>query len=52
VCRLLLIRFHGVLVPNAGLRAAVVPGPAHKPGEHAAEHAHPSGRRFDLFELA
>ena len=26
--RLHLIRFHGVLAPNAGLRAAVVPGPA------------------------
>ena len=27
-----------------GLRAAVVPGPAHKPGEHTEEHAHPSAR--------
>ncbi len=25
--RLHLIRFHGVLAPNAGLRAAIVPGP-------------------------
>ena len=35
-----LIRFHGVLAPNAGLRAAVVPGPPEKPGEPAGEHAH------------
>lgn len=42
--RLHLIRFHGVLAPNAGLRAAIVPGPTQKPGEHAAEHAHPSAR--------
>jgi hypothetical protein len=39
-----LIRFHGVLAPNAGLRAAIVPGPTHKPGEHTAQHAHPSAR--------
>ena len=38
--RLHLIRFHGVLAPNAGLRAAVVPGPPEKPGEPAGEHAH------------
>ena len=30
----------GCLVPNAGLRAAIVPGTAHKPGEHAEEHTH------------
>jgi len=42
--RLHLIRFHGVLAPNAGLRAAIVPGPAQKPGEHAAEHARTSAR--------
>ena len=35
-----LIRFHGVLAPNAGLRSAIVPGPTHKTGEHAAQHAH------------
>ena len=34
--RLHLIRFHGVLAPNAGLRAAVVPGPPEKPGVPAA----------------
>ncbi len=41
--RLHLIRFHGVLAPNAGLRAAVVPGPAQSvsmPGRRArARHA-------------
>jgi len=42
--RLHLIRFHGVLAPNAGLRAAIVPGPAQKPSEHAQEHAHASAR--------
>ena len=42
--RLHLIRFHGVLAPNAGLRAAIVPGPVHQPGEHAQEHAHASAR--------
>ena len=42
--RLHLIRFHGVLAPNAGLRAAIVPGPAQKPSEHAEEHAHASAR--------
>ena len=40
VPRLHLIRFHGVLAPNAGLRAAVVPGPAQKPGVPADEHMH------------
>ena len=29
--RLHLIRFHGVLAPNAGLRAAIVPGRTQKP---------------------
>ena len=42
--RLHLIRFHGVLAPNAGLRAVIVPDPAHKPGEHAKEHAHAAAR--------
>ena len=28
----------------AGLRAVIVPGPAHKPREHAKEHAHASAR--------
>ena len=38
--RLHLTRFHGVLAPNAGLRAAVVPGPVRQPSQHAKEHAH------------
>ena len=33
-----LIRYHGVLAPNGGLRAAIVPGPAQS--EPADEHAH------------
>ena len=37
--RLHLIRFHGVLAPNAKLRAAIVPSPAQNTTEHAAEHA-------------
>jgi hypothetical protein len=35
-----LIRFHGVLAPDAGLRAAIVPGRAHHAGVPAHEHAH------------
>ena len=38
--RLHLIRFHGVLAPNAGLRAAVVPGPAQNTRVPSDEHAH------------
>ncbi len=38
--RLHLIRFHGVLAPNAGLRAAVVPGPAQDTSGPSDEHAH------------
>jgi hypothetical protein len=38
--RLHLIRFHGVLAPNATLRAAIVASPAHHATEHAADHAH------------
>ncbi len=41
--RLHLIRFHGVLAPNAGLRAAIVPGASGKPGEHPEEHATRTG---------
>ena len=37
--RLHLIRFHGVLAPNAGLRAAIVPGPAQNVSVPADEHA-------------
>ncbi len=42
--RLHLIRFHGVLAPNAGRRAAIVPGASGKPGEHPEEHARAPAR--------
>ena len=35
-----LIRFHGVLAPNAGLRAAIVPGSRENASEPADEPAH------------
>ena len=38
--RLHLIRFHGVLAPNAKLRSAVVPTPAQTPTTHAGDCAH------------
>ena len=41
--RLHLIRFHGVLAPNARLRAAIVPSPPENTTEHAADHAHAQG---------
>ena len=41
-----LIRFHGVLAPNARLRAAIVPGAAENTSEHAAEHAHGAPARM------
>ena len=44
--RLHLIRFHGVLAPNAGLRAALVPGLAEKPGDDAAHYAHEAPARM------
>ena len=37
--RLHLIRFHGVLAPNAGLRAEIVPGPPQNVSVPADEHA-------------
>lgn len=40
--RLHSIRFHGKLAPNVGLHSAVMPGSAHKPGEHAQKYALPS----------
>ena len=42
--RLHLIRFHGVLAPNAGLSAAVVPGTAKS--EPADEHAYDAPARM------
>jgi len=47
--RLHLIRFHGVLAPNAGLRAAIVPGPAKS--EPADEHAHGAPARMGWARL-
>ena len=47
--RLHLIRFHGVLAPNAGLRAAIVPGPAHSGS--ADEHAHGTPARMGWARL-
>ena len=49
--RLHLIRFHGVLAPNAGLRAAVVPGPPQKPGDDAAHDAHEAPARMSWARL-
>jgi hypothetical protein len=49
--RLHLIRFHGVLAPNAKLRAAIVPGPAEKPGHDAGEHAHGEPARMGWARL-
>ncbi len=42
--RLHLIHFRGVLAPNAGLHAAIVPGTAGKPGENPEEHARAPAR--------
>ncbi len=44
--RLHLIRFHGGLAPNAGLRAAIVPGPAQNVSVPAHEHAHGASARL------
>ena len=49
--RLHLIRFHGVLAPNARLRAAIVPGPAENKSEHAAEHVHDAPARMSWARL-
>ena len=49
--RLHLIRFHGVLAPNAGLRAAIVAGAAEKPSEPADEHAHDAPARMGWARL-
>ena len=47
--RLHLIRFHGVLAPHAGLRAAIVPGPAES--EPADEDAHGAPARMNWARL-
>ena len=49
--RLHLIRFHGVLAPNARLRAAIVPGAAEKSSEHAARPAHEAAARMSWARL-
>ena len=49
--RLHLIRFHGVLAPNAGLRAAIVPGPPQKPGDDADHHEHGAPARMGWARL-
>jgi len=49
--RLHLIRCHGVLAPNARLRAAIVPGPAENTSEHAAEHTHGAPARMSWARL-
>src|ERR687892_1904688 len=41
--RLHLIRFHGVLAPNAKLRSKIVPGPAPPATESPSEDAHAQG---------
>ena len=51
--RLHLIRFHGVLAPNAKLRAAIVPPPAENASGQPADHAHaqPSPARLSWARL-
>ena len=49
--RLHLIRFHGVLAPNAKLRAAIVPSPPENTSEHAADHAHGAPARMSWARL-
>ena len=49
--RLHLIRFHGVLAPNAGLRAAIVPGPPQNTSQPADEHAHGAPARLGWARL-
>jgi hypothetical protein len=46
-----LIRFHGVLAPNAKLRAAIVPSPPESTSDHAAEHAHGAPARLSWARL-
>ena len=49
--RLHLTRFHGVLAPNARLRAAVVPGPAQDTSVPSDEHAHGAPARLGWARL-
>ena len=41
--RLHLIRFHGVLAPNAKLRSKIIPTPPERTPETASDHAHAQG---------
>ena len=41
--RLHLIRFHGVLAPNAKLRCEIIPSPAEHATEHLTDHARAQG---------
>ncbi len=49
--RLHLIRFHGVLAPNAKLRATVIPQPAHRDSAPAHEHTHGQAARMSWARL-
>jgi len=49
--RLHLTRFHGVLAPNAKLRAAIVPGPAQDASVPSGEHAHGAPARMGWARL-
>ena len=49
--RLHLIRFHGVLAPNARLRAAIIPQPAQKHGAPVREHSHDQAARMSWARL-
>ena len=49
--RLHLIRFHGVLAPNAKLRAAVIPQSAQKDSAPAHEHANGQAARMSWARL-
>jgi Putative transposase len=41
--RLHLIRFHGVLAPNAKLRGEIIPSLAEHATEHSSDHVHAQG---------
>ena len=45
------VRSFGVLAPNAGLRAAIVPGPPEKPGADAAHDAYEAPARMGWARL-
>ena len=49
--RLHLIRFHGVLAPNAGLCGAIVPRSPEKSSESAEQHAHSAPARMGWARL-